>query len=92
MRARPRWPGSRSAIAVSAGSFDGLFHRFTGFSGALLDAAQQFVLFAFEVLEVIVGEIGPLLFEGAFDDVPVTFDFECCHMCVGLVGFDVVFE
>jgi len=59
--------------------FDGGFHRFTGFAGAFLNAAQQFILPAFDELEIVIGECGPFLFEAAFDDVPVAFDFECCH-------------
>jgi hypothetical protein len=30
-------------------------------------------------LEVVVCKIGPLLFQFAFGDVPVAFQFECIH-------------
>jgi hypothetical protein len=61
------------------GFFDGLLDRFTGFAGALLNAAQQFILFAFGELKVVIRELGPLLLQLAFGNVPITFDFECCH-------------
>ncbi len=61
------------------GLFDGVFDGFAGLAGAALDAADEFVHFAVCVLEVVVGEVGPLLFEFAFDDVPVAFDFEFSH-------------
>jgi hypothetical protein len=31
------------------------------------------------VLEIVIGEGGPLLFQLAFGDVPVAFDFEFVH-------------
>jgi hypothetical protein len=30
-------------------------------------------------LEIVVRELRPFLFELALGDVPVAFDFECCH-------------
>jgi hypothetical protein len=39
-----------------------LLDRFTGFAGALLNAAQKFIVLAFEALEII-RELGPLLFQ-----------------------------
>lgn len=73
--------GSRclTAAAGGAGIFDRLFNRFTGFAGALLNAAQEFFLLAFDILQIIVGEFGPLLFQLALGDVPVTFYFQCRH-------------
>ena len=67
------------AAAILVGLFDGLFDGFAGFAGAFLDTAEEFVLFSFDVLEVVVGEFGPFLFEHAFGDVPVAFDFEFGH-------------
>lgn len=58
---------------------DGVFHHFPGFTGPFLNAAHQFVLLSIEILQIIIREPGPLLFELALDDVPVPFDFECCH-------------
>jgi hypothetical protein len=67
-------------LAAAGGSFvDGLFDRFPGFAGALLDAAQQYILFAFDELEIVIRELGPLLLQLAFGDVPVAFDFEFSH-------------
>jgi len=61
------------------GLFDSVFDGFAGLAGAALDAADKFVHFAVGVLEIVVSEVGPLLFEFAFDDVPVAFDFEFSH-------------
>jgi hypothetical protein len=65
--------------AAGQGFLESLFDRFTGFAGALLNAAQQFVVLAFGELEIIVRELGPLLFQLAFGDVPVAFAFERVH-------------
>lgn len=54
--------------------------RFPGFTRAFLDAAQQYFLLAFGLLQIIVRKRGPLLLEFAFDDVPVALDLECCHI------------
>jgi len=67
------------AFSLGQGFFDGLLDRFTGFTRPLLNAAQQFILLAFGELEVVIRELGPLLFQLAFGDVPVALDFECCH-------------
>jgi hypothetical protein len=67
------------AATGGAGFFDRFFDRFAGFTGALLNPANQFFLFAFGVLEIVIRELGPLLFQLAFGDVPVAFDFECSH-------------
>jgi hypothetical protein len=71
--------GCLVAAAGGAGFLDGLFDRFAGFAGALLNPANQFVLFAFGVLEIAIRELGPFLFQLALGDVPVTFDFQCGH-------------
>jgi hypothetical protein len=64
----------KSAAAFGIAVTDCLFDGFAGLAGALLDPSDHFVLFAFGVLEIVVGEIRPLLGELAFDDVPVAFD------------------
>jgi hypothetical protein len=78
------------ATAGGAGFFDSLFDRFAGFARALLNPAHQFFLLAFGVLEIIVRELGPLLLQLAFGDVPVAFDFECRHnsSCFVIFRFD----
>jgi hypothetical protein len=55
------------------------FDCFTRFARALLNAAQQLLLHALDIMEIVVGEVGPFLFQFAFRDVPVAFDFECVH-------------
>jgi hypothetical protein len=63
------------AAAGGTGFLDRLFDRFTGFARALLNPANQFLLLAFGVLKIVIGELGPLLLQLAFGDVPVAFDF-----------------
>jgi hypothetical protein len=64
---------------LETGFAQGLFHSFFRLAGALLDPADQFVFLTFLVAKVIVGQLGVLLFEFPFGDVPVTFDFEFIH-------------
>ena len=62
--------------ATGRGFLESLLDRFTGFASALLNAAQQLVVLAFGELEIVVRELGPLLFQLALGDVPVALDFE----------------
>jgi len=71
--------GSLFAAAGGAGFLERLFDRFPGFSGALLNPANKFFLLAFGVLEIVIRELGPLLFQLALGDVPVAFDFKFVH-------------
>ena len=66
--------GERGAVLL-----DGGFHRFTALTGAFLNTAQQFILLAIDELKIVVRKMRPFLFEAAFDDVPVAFDFEFGH-------------
>jgi hypothetical protein len=45
----------------------------------LLNPTQQLFGLAFDALEIVAREPGPLLFQPAFDDVKIAFDFEFCH-------------
>jgi hypothetical protein len=74
----PQFARAVGSLFAAAGRdfLDGLFDLFTGFAGALLNAAQQFILLAFGKLEIVIRELGPLLFQLALGDVPVAFDFE----------------
>jgi hypothetical protein len=36
-------------------------------------------MFAFNVEEIVIRELGPLLLQLALGDVPVAFDFKCVH-------------
>ena len=56
-----------------------LFDGRTGFAGGLLDSTEQFLMLALDILEVVIRELGPLLFQLALGDVPVAFDFEFVH-------------
>jgi hypothetical protein len=69
----------RLLAAAGRGFLDGLFDRFPGFASALLNAAQQFIVLALGALQIVIRELGPLLFQLAFGDVPVALDFECVH-------------
>jgi hypothetical protein len=67
------------ATAGAASFLDGFLDCFTGFTCALLNPAHKFFLLAFGELEIVVRELGPLLFQLALGDVPVAFDFKCVH-------------
>ena len=67
------------------GFLENFFNYFSGFAGALLNAAKQFLLLAFHELEIVVSELGPLLFQFALGNVPVAFDFELVHSRLYLV-------
>src|ERR1017187_3887472 len=67
------------AAAGGAGFLEGLLDRFAGFPGTLLNPADKLFLLAFGVLEIVIRELGPLLFQLALGDVPVTFSFEFVH-------------
>jgi hypothetical protein len=71
--------GLVAAAGSGAGFLDGPFNRFPGFPGALLNASQQFFLLPLGKLEIVIRELGPLLFQLALGDVPVALDFECVH-------------
>jgi hypothetical protein len=79
MRAVTVSDGHLLAAAGGAGFLERLLDRFAGFPGALLNPANQFFLLAFDVLEIVIRELGPFLFQLALGDVPVAFDFECSH-------------
>jgi hypothetical protein len=64
---------------------DELLDRFLGIAGALLNPPHQFVFTAFLVAEVVLGQFCVLLFEFAFDDIPIALDVECVH-------FDIPFS
>ena len=76
-----------SLLAAGRGFLHGLFDRFTSFAGALLDAAQHFVVLSFDELEIVIRELGPLLFQLALGNVPVAFDFECVHSALFCFSF-----
>jgi hypothetical protein len=57
----------------------GLLGGFTDFAGELLKLTKQFLGLVFDVSKTAVCELGPLLFQPAFGDVAIAFDFEFCH-------------
>jgi len=58
---------------------DGLFDRFTGFAGSLLNLTEQFFALALAELEIVIRKLGPFLFQLALGNVPIAFDFEFVH-------------
>jgi len=58
---------------------DGLLHGSQGLAGAFLNPAIQLIVLAFDVLEVVIRQVGPFLLQFALGDVPVAFDFEGVH-------------
>jgi hypothetical protein len=81
----PAVPANLFTPAGVAGILDGLLDGFAGFPGPLLNAPDQFFLFAFGVLEIVIRELGPFLFQLALGDVPVAFDFKFGHDVLILV-------
>src|ERR1035438_541412 len=67
------------AAAGGAGFLERLLNRFAGFPGTLPNPADELFLLAFGVLEIVIRELGPLLFQLALGDVPVAFSFEFVH-------------
>src|ERR1022692_1725402 len=65
--------------AGGAGFLERLLDRFAGFPGALLNPANKFFLLAFGELEIVIRELGPLLFQLALGNVPVALNFEFIH-------------
>jgi hypothetical protein len=61
--------------AAGRGFLDGLFDRFPSFAGALLNAAHQFIVLALGASEIVIRELGPLLFQLALGNVPVALEF-----------------
>jgi hypothetical protein len=74
-----RWNVRSLAATAGTGFLDRLFDGFTGFPGAFLNPANQFVVLALDVLEIVIRELGPLLLQLALGDVPVALDFEFIH-------------
>jgi hypothetical protein len=68
-----------SYAAERGGFLDGLFNHLAGFAGGLLNPTEQFLLFTRDVLEIVIRQLGPLLFQLALGNVPSAFDFECVH-------------
>ena len=58
---------------------DRLFHCFFRFASPLFDTAYQLIVHPVSHFQVIVRELRPFLFELAFDDFPVAFNFEFVH-------------
>jgi len=54
---------------------DGCFDGFPSLACAFLNAPEQLVLLAVDELQIVICKARPFLFELAFDDVPVAFDF-----------------
>jgi len=77
------------AAAGGAGFLERLLNRFAGFPGTLLNPADKLFLLAFGVLEIVIRELGPLLFQLALGDVPVAFDFKCVHNNLFCIWFFV---
>jgi hypothetical protein len=68
-----------TAATTFAGICDCLLDCFTRFTRTFLDASEQFVMLAFSVLQIIIRELGPLLLQLAFRDIPVPFNFKFGH-------------
>jgi hypothetical protein len=56
----------------------------SGLPGDFLDAPDQLLLLAFDVLQIVIGELGELLLKSAPGDIPVALELECDHNVFGL--------
>jgi hypothetical protein len=52
----------------------GVADFFLRLAGAFLNAAQQFIFFAFDESQIVIGQLRKLLFQFAFGNVPVSLD------------------
>jgi hypothetical protein len=53
--------------------------RFPGVADALLNAANQLVLLAFDEFQIVMHQLREFLFQPAFGDFPVAFDKQSAH-------------
>lgn len=67
-------------MAAGGGTFlDELFDCFASFAGALLNSTEQFLILALDVREIVIRELGPLLFQLARHDGPIAGDSKFVH-------------
>jgi hypothetical protein len=72
---RPSTDGSGFVLDRIIIAFDLLFRL----SRAFLNPTDQLIRFAFEKLQVIIGELGEFLFQLSFRNVPVALVGKCIH-------------
>ena len=71
---------SPSFIDVATTAFaNDRFNILFAFAGKFLNAPDQFRFLPLDVLQVIVRELGELLFQPALGDVPVSFELKFVH-------------
>ena len=66
--------------------FKHLPHFLCAFSELFLKSANQFVILTFCVCEIVVGQLGVLLFELTFDFVPGAFELQFIHSSYSAVA------
>ena len=82
------------ATAGGAERIDFVFGFFFGFAVAFLDLAFELLGSAVDGVEVVVGELAPLLLDFAFDLFPVAFELVAVHFespCVWVKNFRHVY-
>ena len=62
------------------------FNFIFGLAGALLDAANQFILLALGELQIVIRKLCEFLFQFALGNVPVSFGDESAHMTLDSVS------
>jgi hypothetical protein len=67
------------------GFAEGALNLRAGLAGAFLDAANQFIFFPGNELEIVIGKVGPFLFDFAFGNIPIAFNFEFIHILAFLL-------
>jgi hypothetical protein len=65
--------------------FENFAHFLRAFSELLLKSADQFIIFAFGLSEIVISQLWVLLFEPALDFVPGTFELQLVRTRYSLV-------
>ena len=59
--------------------FQHVAHFLGSFSESFLQSADEFIILALSIFEVVVGQLCILLFKLAFDFIPRTFELQFVH-------------
>jgi hypothetical protein len=59
--------------------FQQVAHFLGTFSESFLQSADEFIILALSIFEIVVGQFGILLFKLAFDFIPRTFELQFVH-------------
>ena len=76
----------RIHLVMAAAAFvHGALNFVPGLAGAFLDAANQFILLAFDELHFVIRKLRKFLFQLALGNIPISFGCERAHTILYLV-------